>query len=454
MSKNNSLKVLLAGAECAPFVKLGGLADVMGTLPKELNQIGADARVIMPFHSQMKGKYGAQTKHRADFNINFAGGETYVGVEELFYNDVTYYLIDNEGFFGDAVYRGGLAEGEQYAFFCRAVIEAASRIGFIPDVIHCNDWQTGLIPILLRTQYGHWDIGNAKTIFTIHNMMYQGEFGFDQFEHWLGIDPKYDTPEFMHNYECASFMKAALVFADRLSTVSPTYAQEIRDPAFAYRQEGILNARAGDTWGILNGMNQEEFNPETDPLIPYHFNKDDLSGKKKDKIELIKNLGLSITPGVPIIGMVTRLTEQKGLDLVKYMLDEIMCTENVAFVILGTGDYEYEEFFRYMENKYKGRVCSYIAYDNAIAHQIYAASDLFLMPSKFEPCGISQMIALRYGTLPIVRETGGLRDTVQSYNEYEDTGNGFSFANYNAHEMLGAIRYALQTCRVQRENMD
>lgn len=445
MSNNNSLKVLLAGAECAPFVKLGGLADVMGTLPKELNQIGADARVIMPFHSQMKGKYGAQTRHLADFNINFSGGETYVGVEELVYNEVTYYLIDNEGFFGDAVYRGGLAEGEQYAFFCRAVIEAASRIGFIPDVIHCNDWQTGLIPILLRTQYGHWDIGHAKTIFTIHNMMYQGEFGFDQFEHWLGIDPKYDTPEFMHNYECASFMKAALVFADRLSTVSQTYAQEIRDPAFAYRQEGILNARAGDTWGILNGMNQEEFNPETDPLIPYHFNKDDLSGKKKDKQELIKALGLSITPGVPIIGMVTRLTEQKGLDLVKYMLDEIMCTENVAFVILGTGDYEYEEFFRYMEEKYKGRVCSYIAYDNAVAHQIYAGSDLFLMPSKFEPCGISQMIALRYGTLPIVRETGGLRDTVQSYNEYEDTGNGFSFANYNAHEMLGAIRYALQT---------
>ena len=250
MSNNNSLKVLLAGAECAPFVKLGGLADVMGTLPKELNQIGADARVIMPFHSQMKGKYGAQTRHLADFNINFSGGETYVGVEELVYNEVTYYLIDNEGFFGDAVYRGGLAEGEQYAFFCRAVIEAASRIGFIPDVIHCNDWQTGLIPILLRTQYGHWDIGHAKTIFTIHNMMYQGEFGFDQFEHWLGIDPKYDTPEFMHNYECASFMKAALVFADRLSTVSPTYAQEIRDPAFAYRQEGILNARAVATWAI------------------------------------------------------------------------------------------------------------------------------------------------------------------------------------------------------------
>lgn len=445
MSKDSVLDVLLVAAECAPFVKLGGLADVMGTLPKELNKIGADARVMMPFHSQMKWKYAEQVKHLTDFYIGFSGGEAYVGVEELVYNEVTYYLIDNEDYFGDAVYRGGLAEGEQYAFFCRAVIEAASRIGFIPDVIHCNDWQTGLIPILLRTQYGHWEIGRSKTIFTIHNMMYQGEYGFDQFQHWLGIDPRYDTPEFMHNYECASFMKAALVFADRLSTVSPTYAQEIRDPAFAYRQEGILNARAGDTWGILNGMNVEEFDPETDPLIPYHFSKNDLSGKEKNKKELIKKLGLTITPDVPMIGMVTRLTAQKGLDLVKYMLDEIMCTEKVAVVILGTGDYEYEEFFRYMEGKYKGRVCAYIAYDNTIAHQIYAASDLFLMPSKFEPCGISQMIALRYGTLPIVRETGGLRDTVQCYNEYENTGNGFSFANYNAHEMLHAIRYAVQT---------
>lgn len=448
MSKNESVvDVLLVAAECAPFVKLGGLADVMGTLPKELNKIGADARVMMPFHSQMKWKYVDQTKHVADFHIVFNGIDTYVGVEELVYNEVTYYFIDNEGYFGDAVYRGDVAEGEQYAFFCRAVIEAASYVGFIPDVIHCNDWQTGLIPILLRTQYGHWDIGRAKTIFTIHNMMYQGEFAFEKFQEWLGIDPRYDTPEFMHNYECASFMKAGLVFADRLSTVSPTYAREICHPSFAYRQEGILNARSQDTWGILNGVNQEEFDPETDALIPYHFNKNDLSGKKKNKIDLIGKLGLSITPGVPMISMVTRLTEQKGLDLVKYVMDELMCTENVAFVILGTGDYEYEQFFRYMEQKYKGRFCAYIAYDNAIAHQIYAASDLFLMPSKFEPCGISQMIALRYGTLPIVRETGGLCDTVQSYNEFEETGNGFSFANYNAHEMLNIIRYALEVLK-------
>ena len=440
-------KILFAASEGVPFIKTGGLADVVGSLPKYIDKEYFDVRVFIPKYTCMKQEMKDKLRYVTHFYMDFNWQNVYVGVLEAEEAGVHYYFIDNESYFGGFKPYGDdpRYEIEKYAYFCKAVLSALPLLNFQPDLIHCHDWQTGLIPILLRTQYGHWDIGHAKTIFTIHNMMYQGEFGFDQFEHWLGIDPKYDTPEFMHNYECASFMKAALVFADRLSTVSPTYAQEIRDPAFAYRQEGILNARAGDTWGILNGMNQEEFNPETDPLIPYHFNKDDLSGKKKDKQELIKALGLSITPGVPIIGMVTRLTEQKGLDLVKYMLDEIMCTENVAFVILGTGDYEYEEFFRYMEEKYKGRVCSYIAYDNAVAHQIYAGSDLFLMPSKFEPCGISQMIALRYGTLPIVRETGGLRDTVQSYNEYEDTGNGFSFANYNAHEMLGAIRYALQT---------
>lgn len=439
------MNVLMVAAECAPFVKLGGLADVIGTLPKELNKLHVDTRVMMPFHRQIKDKYAAQTKHMADFYIHFAGRDVYVGVEGLFFNDVTYYFIDNEEYFGDAVYRGGDAEGEQYAYFCRAVIEAAGRIGFLPDVLHCNDWQTGLIPLLLKTQYSHWEIGRARTIFTIHNMMYQGEYAFEAFHHWLGIDPRYDTPEFMHNYECASFMKAALVFADRISTVSPTYAQEIKTPEFAYRLEGILNARAWDTWGIVNGINTEEFDPETDPYLQYHFNKDDLTGKKKNKEKLISDLGLSISPGVPIIGMVSRLTAQKGLDLVKYILDELMCTEDIAFVVLGTGDHDYEEFFRFMENKYKGRVCSYIAYNNAVAHQIYAASDLFLMPSKFEPCGISQMIALRYGTLPIVRETGGLCDTVQSYNEFEETGNGFSFRNYNAHEMLSIIRYALNT---------
>lgn len=443
----NKLSILMVAAECAPFVKLGGLADVVGTLPVELNKLGADARVMMPFHHQIKEKFFERVTHVCDFYITFHHTSKYVGIEKLVYNDVVHYFVDNEEYFGDAVYRGDVAEGEQYAFFDRAVVEAASRIGFVPDIIHCNDWQTGMIPILIRTQYAHWEIGLSKSVFTIHNMMYQGQFGFEMFEQWLGIDPIYNTPEYMHNYDCASFMKAGIVFADRLSTVSPTYAKEILNPEFAYRLEGILNARQFDTWGIINGINVETYDPETDPYLDYHYSVNDMAGKRQCKVQLIEELGLSITPGTPIISMVTRLTSQKGLDLVKYILDEMICTENVAFVLLGTGNPEYEAYFRHMENKYKGRVCSYIAYNEKVAHRIYAGSDLFLMPSMFEPCGISQMIALRYGTLPIVRETGGLCDTVDSYNEYENTGNGFSFANYNANEMLHVIRYALTTLR-------
>ena len=313
-------KILFVSSEAVPYVKTGGLADVVGSLPKYFDKKEYDVRVVIPKYACMDRSFLPNLKFLCHFYVNLNWRRQYVGIFESEYHGVHFYFVDNEFYFaGESPYNNIYEDVEKFAYFSKAVLASLPYIDFAPDIIHCNDWQTGLIPILLRTQYGHWDIGHAKTIFTIHNMMYQGEFGFDQFEHWLGIDPKYDTPEFMHNYECASFMKAALVFADRLSTVSPTYAQEIRDPAFAYRQEGILNARAGDTWGILNGMNQEEFNPETDPLIPYHFNKDDLSGKKKDKQELIKALGLSITPGVPIIGMVTRLTEQKGLDLVKYM---------------------------------------------------------------------------------------------------------------------------------------
>ncbi|MDD3185130.1 MAG: glycogen/starch synthase [Anaerostipes sp.] len=443
----NKLSVLMVAAECAPFVKLGGLADVVGTLPIELNKLGADARVMLPFHRQIKEKYFDRVTHVCDFSVQFNQRAVYVGVEKLVYNDVIHYFIDNEEYFGDAVYRGGIAEGEQYAFFDRAVVEAAGRIGFIPDILHCNDWQTGLIPILIRTQYGHWDIGRSKCIFTIHNMMYQGKFGFEMFQKWLGINPVYNTPEYMHNYDCASFMKAGVVFADRLSTVSPSYAKEILSPEYAYQMEGILNARQWDTWGIVNGIDTKAYNPEDDLYLKHHFSVDDMSGKRKNKIKLIKDLGLTINPGVPIIAMVTRLTSQKGLDLVKYILDEMMCTEDIGFIILGTGDKVYEDFFRFMENKYKGRLCAYIDYNERVAHEIYAGSDLFLMPSKFEPCGISQMIALRYGTLPVVRETGGLCDTIESYNEYEETGNGFSFQNYNAHEMFGVIKYALKILR-------
>lgn len=435
-------KILLVGAECAPFAKAGGLADVIGTLPKELNRLGLDARVMMPFHKVIKEKYRMETEHVCDFYTKLGMKPCFVGIEKLVRDGVTFYFVDNEEYFWGPLYRGGLAEGEQYAFFARAVCEALDRIDFVPDVVNCNDWHTGMIPMLLKTQYQHRAQGHCKTVFTIHNMMYQGQFSFQQIKDWLGVEDRYNTAEFMENYGCASYMKAALVFCDRISTVSPSYAQEIRMPYYAYKLEGILNARAHDTWGIVNGINTEEFNPANDICIGHHYDANDISNKFRVKEDLLHELGLNIWATTPLIGMVTRLTSQKGIDLLMQVFDEIM-QQDVAFAILGSGDPVYENFLREMENRYKGRVCAYIGYNNEVAHRIYAGSDLFLMPSKFEPCGISQMIAQRYGTLPIVRETGGLRDTVQPYNEYTGEGNGFSFANYSAYEMLNIIKYAL-----------
>jgi len=274
--------------------------------------------------------------------------------------------------------------------------------------------------------------------------MYQGQYSFEQVKEWFGVEDRFNTPEFIEHYGCANFMKAGLVFCDRISTVSPTYAREIRQPYFSYGMEGILNARAHQTVGILNGMDREAYDPMTDPALPYHFDENHLEGKQQDKEALMAELGLTVDPSTPIIGMVGRLTYQKGLNLLMPVFEELM-RERVALIILGTGDPEYENFFRGMEAIYRGRVCAYIGYNDDVAQRIYAGSDLFLMPSKFEPCGISQMIALRYGTLPIVRETGGLRDTVFPYNEFTGEGNGFSFTNYNSYDMLKVIRYALYT---------
>lgn len=435
-------KILMVGAECAPFAKTGGLADVLGTLPKQLIALGFDVRVILPYHQTIKEKYKDKVEHLADFSIVLGWRSQYVGVEKLEHNGVTYYLIDNEFYFGGPIYCGGEFEGEQYGFFTRAVLEGIINIDYTPDIIHCNDWHTAMIPMLIKTQYQDTPLKNVKTVFTIHNMMYQGKFPFGFVNDLLDIEWKYYSPRYMEAYGSANFMKAALVFADKLSTVSPSYAEEIKLPYYAYGMEGILNSRSEDLVGILNGIDTEEFNPETDKYTKYHFSKDDLSGKYENKVALLNDLGMEADPGLPMIGMVSRLTAQKGFDLVMRVFNEIM-QEPVTVVLLGTGDPGYESFFRGMESAYKGRVCSYIGYDNALAHQIYAASDLFLMPSKFEPCGISQMISLRYGTLPIVRETGGLKDTVVPYNKFTDEGNGFTFSNYNAHDMLNVIRCAI-----------
>lgn len=443
MSKKS---VLFVASECVPFAKTGGLADVVGTLPQEISKLGMDARVFLPFHRVTKNKYGDQVEHIAAFTICLGWRNHYVGIERLILNGVTYYFIDNEYYFGGPIYRGGEAEGEQYAFFTRAVLESLFTLNYFPDVIHCNDWQSAMIPMLIKTQYDETPLGSTKTLFTIHNIMYQGAYDFGFVWDLLSVDSKYYRPNCIELNGSANFMKAGIVFADKISTVSPSYAHEIRDPYFSYGMDGILNARCSDLCGILNGIDTDEFNPETDVHIKNHFSASNLAPKTKEKESLIKDMGLTISADTPLIGLVSRLTPQKGLDLIMRVFKEIM-EEDVGVILLGSGDEIYENFFREMEHEYKGRVCSYIGYDNNLAHRIYAGADLFLMPSKFEPCGISQMIALRYGCLPIVRETGGLKDTVIPFNVYTGEGNGFTFTNYNAHDMLEVIRIAIDTVK-------
>lgn len=435
-------RVLIASAECAPISKTGGLADVVGTLPKSLADLGIDARVITPYHRCVKDKYHDQVEHMFSFSVDLGWRSQYVGIERLVLDGLTIYLVDNEYYFGDKIYRGGIPEGEQYAFFTRAVLDAIPNLGFFPDVLHCNDWHTAMLPMLLRTQYGYFEHGRMKTLLTIHNIAYQGKFGFEFFRDLLRVEDRYFTPEFMEINGCAAFLKAGCVFADRLNTVSPSYANEICDPFYGEGLEGILSARRHQLSGILNGIDKKVFNPHSDPLIPKRFDKGHLRGKQACKESLMFDMGLQADPGTPLIAMVTRMTKQKGFDLVERVLDEMMGFD-ICFLLLGSGDKTYEKFMRDAENRHRGRICSYIGYNEELSHRIYAGADMLLMPSLFEPCGLSQMIAMRYGTLPIVRETGGLKDSVIPYNQYTGEGTGFSFANYNAHEMKRAVECAV-----------
>ncbi len=434
-------KVLLAASEAMPFAKTGGLADVVGALPPALNKLGVDARVIMPLHRQIKEQYRHEMKHICNFFIHMGWRTQYVGVETMEKNGVIYYFVDNEYYFGGPIYKGGEAEGEQYAFFSRAVVDCLPVIGFMPEAIHLNDWQTAMIAMLLKTRYRNTPQGAVKSVLTIHNLCYQGRFNLafakDVFDMGDG-----DSIMNIEAYGDANFLKGGLVFADKINTVSPTYAEEIKNPYFSEGMDGMLYARQRDLSGILNGIDADELNPATDGNIPYHYSERDMAGKKKNKEALIEELSLGISADMPVIAMVSRLTSQKGLDLVKCVLGDILF-DDVGFVLLGSGDSEYESFFQEAAYNYCGKAAVRIGYDEALARRIYAGSDMFLMPSRFEPCGISQMIALRYGTLPIVRETGGLFDTVLPYNEYTGEGNGFTFSNYNAHDMLNVIRMAI-----------
>ena len=436
-------KVLIAASECAPLVKTGGLADVVGTLPKSLKSLGIDARVIIPYHKKIKEKYADQVEHMFFFYTKLGWRTQYAGIEKLIIDDITIYLVDSEYYYGDAIYRGGAAEIEQYAFFTRAVLDCIPNLDFVPDIVHCNDWQTAMIPMLAKTQYHGSMQQSLKYLLTIHNIMYQGKWSFDYLEDLFEIDPKYYTAEFMELNGAADMLKAGCVFADRISTVSPTYSKEIQDPYYSEGLEGILNARAHEIVGIVNGIDIETFNPNKDPILVKGYSAGRLGGKAKCKEHLQTSLGLDVRPDVPMVAMVTRMTEQKGFDLIVYIIDELLQYNDMQFVLLGSGDANYEAFMRCAEDRYKGKLCSYIGYSDKLAHMIYGGSDFYLMPSRFEPCGISQMIAMRYGTLPIVRETGGLKDTVKPYNQFTGEGTGFSFTNYNAHEMKEAILYAL-----------
>ena len=447
MGRDRLPAVLLATAECAPLSKTGGLADMTGALPKALRALGLDARVITPYHRMTKERFAAQVEHLFHFYVNLGWRRQYVGIERLELDGTTFYLVDNEQYFGGAIYRGGETESEQYAFFTRAVLEALPRLDFQPEILHCNDWHTAMLPMLARTQYAGHAQERLRFLLTIHNIAFQGRCSLGFMQDLLGVEERWLTPEYCVLDGGASFLKAGLVFADRINTVSPSYARELMMPYYAEGLGDVLNARQAVVSGILNGLDRELYNPRTDPLLPARYDRGHRRGKALCKAALQETMGLEKRGDVPLVAMVTRMTEQKGFDLVACVLDDLMSREDLQFVLVGSGDARFENFMRQAEQRYPGRLCAWIGYRDELSRLTYAGSDFFLMPSRFEPCGLSQMIAMRYGSLPIVRETGGLRDTVQPYNPCTGTGNGFSFPNFDAWEMRQAICSALSCYR-------
>ena len=438
------MKILFAASECVPFIKTGGLADVVGALAPVLARKGHDVRVILPLYTAIPEKYVNAMHHVTDFEVELGWRKQYCGIEALEQDGVTFYFVDNKYYFGRSyIYGLGGDEYERFGFFCRGVLNALPLIGFIPDILHANDWQTGMIPALLKIQYAHLpEYSKIKTVYTIHNLQYQGVFGIDQFKDVFGLGDSIFTADKIEHFGTANCMKAGIVYADEITTVSPSYAEEIQTAYYGERLDGLLRAKRNHLSGVLNGIDVDDYNPATDKQIAFNYSLEDMSGKAADKKALQEQLGLEVRPDVPLIGMVGRLSNQKGLDLVDYIIGELM-EEDIQLVVLGMGDAKYFNLFSWAEQQYAGRVAARFQMDIQLSHRIYAGADLFLMPSQFEPCGLSQMIALRYGTIPVVRETGGLRDTVLSYNEANGAGNGFSFFNYNAHDMLYTIRRAI-----------
>ena len=434
------MKVLFVTSEAQPFAASGGLADVSGSLPQALRRRLIGTRIVMPLYDEIPQNLKDEMRVITSLSVPVAWRRQYCGVFEARWGGVIYYFLDNQYYFKRSGLYGHYDDAERFAFFSRAVLEMLPFIDFKPDIIHCNDWQTALVPTYYSLFYGQnqWYQG-IKTIFTIHNIQYQGKYGTELYEEVVGIPPHQRS---VLDWDgCINFMKGAIETANRVTTVSPSYAWEIRDPWFSHGLDPILNARSWKLCGILNGIDTDSYNPETDIQIYNNFSVDDLSGKAENKRKLQERLSLEQNPDVPIIAMVTRLVSHKGLDLVKAALDQMMREEYIQFVILGSGDWEYESFFQSMQDRYPGRLCACHGFIPELSRKIYAGADMFLMPSKAEPCGLSQMIALRYGTIPIVREVGGLRDSIQ--DSANGDGNGFTFKNYDAMDMLGAVRRAI-----------
>ena len=446
------MKILFAASECVPFIKTGGLADVVGALSPVLKERGNDVRVILPLYAAIPEKYTKDMKLECEFEVELCWRKQYCGIKSLVYQGVTFYFVDNNYYFGRPyIYGLGGDEYERFGFFSRAVIDALVHLDFRPDVVHCHDWQTGMIPALLKIQYAHFPFyQDMKTVYTIHNLQYQGVFPIKAVQDTLGLGDSLFTADKLECYGCANYMKAGLVYADELTTVSPSYADEIQTAFYGERLDGLLRARKDQLSGILNGIDINDYDPAKDPMIYANFDPYHLGGKERCKEELQKELGLRVEPNTPLVGIISRLSNQKGLDLVECVIRELMGT-GIQLVVLGMGEAKYTNLFSWAESEYPGRLAARFAMNHQLAHRIYAGSDMFLMPSQFEPCGLSQMIAMRYGSVPIVRETGGLRDTVLSYNKFTDAGNGFSFFNYNAHDMLHTVRRAVHYYKNNRE---
>lgn len=444
----DNLKVLFVASEVAPFAKTGGLADVVGVLPKVLKQEGVDARVVMPLYKQVRDKFGDKLEFMRWSMIRMGWRSLYSGLFHYVHDGVDFYFIDNEYYFAySEIYKEYAFDIERFCFFQRAVLEIIGEpMHFYPDIIHCNDWQAGLIPCLLQAHYHPYGyLTNVKTVFTIHNLRFQGVHGYEQIADYTDLSQNYLNDYAVLKDGVPNMVKAGIVFADKVTTVSPTYANEIMTAYYGEGLDGVLRSFAYKVTGIVNGIDVDLFNPASDACISEHYSISDyIIGKAANKKALQQELGLPENAQVPLLGMITRLTDQKGMDLFNYIAEELLQKSECQVVVLGTGEARYEEALRYFASRYPDKFKACIYFDPKLSNRIYAASDLFLMPSLFEPCGLSQLIAMRYGSVPIVRETGGLKDTVVPYNQFEHSGTGFTFSNINAHEFLHAIGRALE----------